>query len=474
MVGKSYIEEIVDFDAEASKIMHDASRRTFPLRTEIGILDDKKGGLVVLRPDKNRKIALHSASADPGIDDIAEYSSSLIRHLRSQAVHIGATPIAFTNIIERSDIPIGVIEQVADAFLEECEKYNLAIINGENAGHGYTVNAPVNISGTMISYIDASHPDGVFGKNGIPYIVLSPEGMPVYANSDGVGTKAEVYERTNKHQMFDAFAMLVDDAVKKAAAVKALSFVLEMGSNDVPSGILWRNGKKIAESINAYFAMQLEFLSSRINGYGESPYNIAGTCISLIDEHILSNIPHPKEGDFLIAVRDPDNPYTFRCNGISAARKGFESLYGEEWHTAVFEGITVGNWASFPSTIFYPYVKKLFEDSLISGFFHMSGGAYREKLAEPLSELGLSAKLDNLFEPSPAMVLLAEHLNMQEEELYRIWNMGNEAFVSTGRPDEVMKKLSNYGLEGRIAASGPLKKGRGLAIKTYKGKEIIF
>ncbi len=474
MVGKSYIEEIVDFDAEASKIMYDASRRTFPLRTEIDILDDKKGGLVVLRPDKNRKIALHSASADPGIDDIAEYSSSLIRHLRSQAANIGATPIAFTNIIERSDISLDVIEQVADAFLEECKKYKLAIMNGENAWHGYRVNAPVNISGTMISYIDAFHPDGVFGKNGIPYIVLSPEGMPVYANSDGIGTKAEVYERTDKHEMFDAFAMLVDDAAKKAATVRALSFVLEIGNENVPSGILWRNGNKIAEGINAYFAIQLEYLRERIRGYGSAPYNIGGTCISFIDEEALNNLPVPKKGDVLVAIRDPENRYTFRCNGISAARKGFESLYGEEWHTAVFEGITLGNWAVAPSTVFYPYIKQLFNHHLISGFFHMSGGAYREKLAEPLKEAGLSAKLDNLFEPSPAMVLLANHLNMHEEELYRIWNMGNEAFVSTGKPDEVMRKLHNYGLEGRIAASEPLKKGSGIAIETYTGREIVF
>ncbi len=468
----NYVKDVIDFDAAASEIMYDVSRKTFNFREEVEVIDDRKGGLAALRVKPGKKIAIHGAVADPWIDDIPEYAASLVSHLRAQARFLNARPIAFFDTIARSDVPISAIEQVAESLYSECRKYKLAILNGENAKLGSRVNAPLNLSGVMLSYIN--HPVGVFGRREIPYIVIEADGRLAYGNCDGEGTKIEVKERTGQYGMEDAIAMIADDAARKMGDIRALYFVMEAANNESPLAQLWRSGKAISEKIDSYFAIHREVVGERVAGYGSAPYNIEGTCISFIDEQSVKGMPSPKEGDYLFAIRNPENPFTFRSNGITEVREGFNSLYGSEWHRSVYSGITAGNWAGSPSTVFYPLVKRLFSAGLISGFFHMSGGAFKEKLAEPLADLGLGARLDNLYEPSPAMRLLAESQGITMEEAYRIWNMGNEAFVTTGKPDGLMNMLGKLGLEGRPAASQPLRKGLKLIIDAYNGEEVIF
>ncbi len=475
-MASDYVLEVIRNGDNASEVMHHVLKETLRFRPEVETIDASRGGLIVLRIPSGKKVVVHSAGGTSSIERSEEYAYSLIENLVVKAHAVGAEPIAFTDTLDMSAIDINSIKQAASGIYGAAQKYQVALVNGEIAGLGNRVRGAFNISGTMISYLPSSSglSQGVTERNGVPYIVLESSGLPFFMNSDGVGTKIEIAEMTGNHNnMPDLIAMLGDDAAKKAATILAISSVLEMGGDNVPAGMLRREGRLLCDAMGAYFSMQQEYLGSRVGGYGGDPYNLGGTCISVIDEEYLSHLPAPQEGDYLVAIRNLSNPYTFRSNGISVVRKVFRDMFGDNWSIAEFLGKTAGEWAGSPSTVFYPSARALFGEGLISGFYHMSGGAFKGKLADPLSKLSLSARLDNLFEPSPAMVKLAEAGHLSSEELYQIWNMGNEAIVATNNPEEVMLRLKGFGLEGRVA-SQPLQNGAGVEIMAYNGEMVRF
>ena len=63
----------------------------------------------------------------------------------------------------------------------------------------------------------------------------------------------------------------------------------------------------------------------------------------------------------------------------------------------------------------------------------MSGGAFNDKLAKPLAEHGLFAKVENLFEPHPVDVKLMGDTLL--EDAYATWPMGVDGLFTTSNPE---------------------------------------
>jgi phosphoribosylformylglycinamidine cyclo-ligase len=470
-MADNYIEDVIQKGDDASEVVHAVCERTWPFRKEVVVVDSSVGGLTVLKLDPESKVAVHSVGGTPNISDLERYVESLFTNLAAQSQKIGAKPVALTDTLDMSVIDIDIARTAARTMYDSAKRYGVSIINGEIAGLGDRVNTELNISGTMISEIDSKHPDGVFLKHGISYAVFPHEGKYVFANSDGVGTKIEIAERTGSHtNMHDLFAMLLDDTVKKAAWARVVSSVLERRGNFSSEGILRQRGIDLAGSMGIYFTMQSEDLGSRVNGYGYEPYNLGGTCVGLIDPADLEKQPAPQPGDYLLAVRDPKNP-NFRSNGITKVRNGLREIFGDEWHSAEFQGRKVGELAGAPSTILYPAFRALLRKGLASGVYHMSGGSHKGKLAVPLAKLGLHAEISDLFEPSPLMQRLVEHYKSTQEDAYAIWPMGNDGYVATSNIGEAVVVLNRHGLEVRCVGQIAKEPGRtGLTIKLPAGE----
>jgi phosphoribosylaminoimidazole (AIR) synthetase len=327
----------------------------------------------------------------------------------------------------------------------------------------------------MISAITEDHESGSLRMKDVEFAIFNHENMPIFMNSDGVGTKIEIAERTKHHtNMHDLFAMLMDDAIKKAAEVKVLSAVYESREKKVLLESLLRNsGKKLAKQTGITFTMQAEKLGERVNGYGDEPYNLGGTCVSLIDEKALANPPVPKPGNYIVVIRNKDNP-TFRSNGITKVREGLKQIYGEEWHMQKFNDHRVGKLAGAPSTVFYPVFRELWGRKFATSFSHMSGGAYEGKFARVFAKYGLYAEISDLFEPPALMQKLVEHYKLAPEEAYRIWNMGNEGYITTARLNDAVGVLRRYGLEGKsVGVVTAAHDKTGLTIK-LKDAEIYY
>ena len=316
-----------------------------------------------------------------------------------------------------------------------------------------------------------------FMLNGVHYTIFNPnikKGSLLYMNSDGVGTKTELYERAQKFEpaVEDWIAMDADDAAKINAVIQVLSGVIETRGN-IPVDKIIKHAKAVAKRCGFEAILQPEDLGNRLNTYNPNvdfAFSISGSAVSVVSESGLKNPPKPKEGDYVIAIK-AKGP---RSNGITDKRKAMVKLYDINWHEKP-EGKEYLDFLASPSTIFYPLFKELLDNKLATCVYHMSGGAYNGKLARPLAKENLFVSLDNLFEPDPRELSLAEQVG-SIETAYAKWPMGNEGFITTTKPIQTMDIIKEkYGLECRVVGSveKAVEGKTGVEIK-INGKTIYF
>ncbi len=477
------IDEYIEAEQEKGKsgaTMNSRCAPTLKHSNFVDIISTGKGGVAVLRPEKYC-VVVHSAGADSEKSEVAKYSASLVERLVNQARAISAVPIAFANVVDASTPENLKIELIAEPMIKMANKYKLAIMNGEVAMLGNRVNGVANLSGTMISLVErnsryfAGGPR-IFEVDDVQYAIFDPAEKPVFINSDGVGTKTEFYERAGKYELAlkDFMAMTLDDASKRAAKAKVISGVLET-RGDIPADVIVKHAAEFAKQIGLFGIIQHEPVGNRITGYDKNmpSYNISGSVVSTIEEKLLKNPPKPRANDYLLAIKGKSNP---RSNGITDLRKGMIAMLGDKWHKTV-EGRKFLEFLAEPSTILYPMFDELFSRGAASSVYHMSGGAYKDKLAKPLAEHGLFVEIKNMFKPDERMQKLAS--GTPNEIAYRKWPMGNEAFVTCGTLESAFRIIEKHGLHATCV--GQLKKddkGRTgvelIGIKDSKGENVKY
>ncbi len=161
-----------------------------------------------------------------------------------------------------------------------------------------------------------------------------------------------------------------------------------------------------------------------------------------------------------MALRDD-----FRSNGFSLVRKAFVSRYGKLWwnNSAAMEDTLA---AGSPSTQYDLPLNKLHGWYGLTGkeqlnpiipmhlIVHLSGGAIKSKFADDmLRPQGLSAVLDNLFEPPEIMQKCALWQGVSSQECYESWNGGQGALVVIDEYNENIftTAMKSHGIEVRRA-----------------------
>lgn len=456
-------------------------------------LANRSGGNLYVRiigPEKTR--ALHfptgqqvigHSSAGHG-SELEQAASSMVDKLIEQAREIGATPVAFTNIIDSRTGDLGMIRRVCETLVQKANANGLVIINGENAILGDIVDGDANVSGTMISI--APERSRVYGgvlpahetfrkhSHGPIFATFNPRGRYVTANCDGIGTKTRLYQRKGEWapSVNDFIAMVADDAAKiRRAKVEVISGVLEVSGNSDQIAPTMEMMRSRCADMNVLGTLQVE--TGKLNAFkkGEIAYNIGGTAIGTVTEEDLSNPFIPQSEDYVIAIRGKPNP---RSNGITSRREAMVKLLGENWHETPM-GRHFLEFLAQPSTVLYPVFRDLVEAGLATGVFHMSGGAYKGKLARPLAKNGLRAELDNLFHPDWREIALVETSGTSAEAAYGKFAMGNEGFVTTSRANHiaVLERMAGIGLDARVAGE-ITNTGTGVVLTAYNGENVSY
>ncbi|HLC98819.1 MAG TPA: AIR synthase related protein [Candidatus Nanoarchaeia archaeon] len=491
MGGKvdEYLLDIVEKGDKGSNLLEIV---TAPTLKNCEFVDVYAGRKRVLHIPNDYEMIIHTAGGDPRETDPASHAASMVKRLVGDSKRIGATPIAFGNVIDSNTGDIAMLESIANALVSMANDNKLVIMNGENAILGPRVNPAIqaNVMGTMISIIrsvDITDYNlySLFIKKGMAivsnttYARFDHKGMAVHMNLDGIGTKTEFYERLRAYErgLADFAAMNLDDTAKSGARALGLFGMCEM-NGDIPVNSILAHTGTLGQQIGVPIFLEFEQVGNRIMSYkpGVPAYNISGAAISLIDEERLMNPPKPSIGEHLIAIRGKPNP---RSNGISDKRKIAVKLFGQEYQDTP-EGREMLEFLAEPSTVLYPVFKKLLDENVATSVYHMSGGAYNGKLARPLAENGFYVHMEGLFEPDRREIQLSDAMNTATRDAYGKWPMGNDGFITTKDPDKAIKMIKDMGLEAKAVGriGGPVvKEGAeysGVDLKAFNGENVEY
>ncbi|MBU0536483.1 MAG: hypothetical protein KKE20_05930 [Nanoarchaeota archaeon] len=483
----AYLKEIIGKGDVGSDLLERKTALTLKNNEFADVYPGKKR---VLHTPFGYSLLVHSATGDMRETDPASHAASMAQRLVESSRMIGALPIAFGDVIDSNTGDIPMLESIADAMVSVANDNRLVIINGENAILGARVNPDVqaNVMGTMISLVKESEllirfPNlaqrGMDRIGTTSYAVFDPQGMAVHMNCDGIGTKTEFYERTKRYSLgvADFAAMNLDDTAKSGARALGLFGTCEM-SGDIPLNDILMEAGRLGQRIGVPIFLEPEHAGNRIMSYrpGVPAFNISGATVSLIDKDRLMNPPKPSAGEYLVAIRGRPNP---RSNGITDKRMIAVELCGPEYQDTP-EGRDLLEFLAEPSTVLYPVFKSLLDEGVATSVYHMSGGAYKGKLAKPLANAGIYAEIDNLFEPDRREIMISNARYTSINTAYAKWPMGNDGFITTKDPDKAIRMIESMGLEAKVAgrlfpaleADG--EKYGGANIRAYNDKEVIF
>ena len=496
-IQDEYYEKIIKPGDRGSDLLTEAIAKTIG-NSEFARIEGNPYQLTGLRIPAGQCVVVNSDVGEGST--LASKARSLVERLSHNAIdELGARPIAFTNIIDSTTGDDSVILPIRDTLVSVANEKRLAIINGENAILGSRVvgdssygkfaekiNGSANISGTMFSIVEPdelfrrgiTNANGIYrSKNGTAFILFPSTGEFLFANSDGVGTKHEFYERLGVDSWIkanrDAIAMDADDAGKNAARIIAYSGVCErnLAAKDI-GGIVPAEMSGLCQKLGFFGTLELRIGNYQSYKEGIPAFNIGGSAISIIPDVRLTNLPVPKEGNYLVVLRSRiPNP---RSNGITAKREGMEKLHGKEWQETPW-GKYFMQFLAQPSTIFYPFFMEVFDKGLADSVYHMSGGAFDGKLARPLAKQGLYVELDNLFEADPREIALASVTSNSIAASYGKCSMSNEAFIATDYPHEVIDRAIRRGYDARKAGRIERNPDGKTGVKFYAlGQEVSF
>jgi phosphoribosylaminoimidazole (AIR) synthetase len=431
MVTDSYVADIEE-KAFGSELLADLARPTLDNRY-VRKFSSGRNGINVLQIPDGYVVVGHSSGGDHRIEDPGEYSESVFRKLIGDARSMKIKPIAVASVIDARETEEAFVRAVGEPFARLAQEYGVAIVNGELAKLGDMMGCPCNISATMLGIVKRGQLEekleGVIKDGGTNYFIFDPDGKYVWMNSDGIGTKSLIYARMLRHDSWrnslkDLLAMQLDDKGKFGGGAVASFNVVE--ASTYPA---LRHLEKAAESmeraIGIPLIMQYEHVGNRIIGpNGERRvWNASGTLVSLVDEETLRNMPKPQEGDYLIAIKGDG-----RSNGFTDRRKIMINQFGESWHLNPL-GKLYGEFLTKPSIIFYHIFAELIKSGLAKSVYHMSGGAYRDKLSKPISREGLGVEVGfergaELFAPDPREITLLLTLQVLKQLIQNLqWVM---------------------------------------------------
>jgi len=309
--------------------------------------------------------------------------------------------------------------------------------------------------------------------------------------ADGAGTKTILVDAAQTWQQaaFDVMAMCGGDVTRDGGLPVAFSNVLDVSNLGKEGDATNRAFRQTLLGLGAAAALEgvvliggetaeLGVCVGSENPGATTKFNWSGFMLGLYrqEKMTLGNTVH--EGQIILALKENG----FRSNGISLVRQAFRTVFGEHWWENPATGEAIQE-AATPSVL---YDKMLAE---ANGWFgptripaelivHLTGGSFGTKLGSKLRPLGLSARLNDLFEPPPIMQQCADWLGLDDEEAYRVWHGGQGALVVLHESDveRFLAVTKVHGVGAKVCGKITKEDNPAITItsKFRSGKEIRY
>lgn len=263
---------------------------------------------------------------------------------------------------------------------------------------------------------------------------LSRYHEPVFvASTDGVGTKIRVAVAAGVHDTvgYDLVAHCVDDILVQGAVPLFFLDYMALGKMEPD---------KVAAIVSGFARACAEFGCPLLGGetaempgtYAEDDYDLAGFIVGVVEKERA--LPRGiDEGDILVGL-----PSTgLHTNGYSLARKVLFEALGHDVGTRLPElGTTVGRALLATHRGYLAALEPLLERDKIRGLAHITGGGFSGNVPRTLPQ-GLGARLRRRsWEVPPLFRLIQRGGDIDDDEMYRTFNMG-VGMVAAVAPDDL-------------------------------------
>jgi phosphoribosylformylglycinamidine cyclo-ligase len=191
--------------------------------------------------------------------------------------------------------------------------------------------------------------------------------------------------------------------------------------------------------------------------YAEGEYDIAGFIVGVVDRAGVIDGRTIEPGDVLIGL-----PSTgLHTNGYSLARRVLFDVAGWNADTFVDElQSTVGDALLATHRSYLSVVRPLLRERLVKGLAHITGGGITENLPRILPDV-CAARIDrHAWRVPPIFRVLQSRGTIDEDEMFRAFNMGIGMIVVCARrdADAVLDRLAAAG-EPQAVAIGSIVAG---------------
>ena len=243
------------------------------------------------------------------------------------------------------------------------------------------------------------------------------------SGTDGVGTKLMVAKAAGKHDTIgiDCVAMCVNDIIAQGAEPLFFLDYIACGRND--PALLEQVVKGVADGcVQAGAALVGGETAEMPDMYQSDEYDLAGFTVGVVEKERIIDGSAIRPGDVLVGLPSSGA----HSNGFSLIRKALFEQGGLNPGDRPKElgGPTLAEELLTPTRIYVSALKPLFEQGLLHGVAHITGGGFVEKVPRILPA-GTAAefRVDSWTVP-PIFDMIERYGQVDHMEMYNIFNMG--------------------------------------------------
>ena len=254
------------------------------------------------------------------------------------------------------------------------------------------------------------------------------------SGTDGVGTKLKIAMMLDKHDTIgiDVVAMCVNDVLAQGALPLFFLDYIAVGHND-PCKIEAIVSGVAQGCVLANCALVGGETAEMPDMYGVDEYDIAGFTVGAVEKSKLITKGKVKAGDVIIGIASSG----VHSNGFSLVRKIVLKDNKIDLNTKYDElnGLSIGEALLTPTKIYVKPISEVFKEVDVLAIAHITGGGFYENLPRCIDDNQGIVIDKNSFEVLPIFKLLQKLSNIEDKEMFNVFNMGIGMCVFVSKED---------------------------------------
>jgi len=291
---------------------------------------------------------------------------------------------------------------------------------------------------------------GDVGHFGGLYALPGDEKRALVASCDGVGTKILLYSEAGRHEGVgeDLVSHCVNDIAVLGA--RPLFFLDYIAGSRLPADVLEPLLRGFTDACLSRNIALLGGETAEMPGvYAPGAYDVVGFIAGIVERADIVDGSSIESGDRLIGLPSSG----LHTNGYSLARKALLEMAGLSLDDRP-EGLgeSVGEALLRPHLCYLRPISRLTSEGVARGFAHITGGGLEDNVPRILPD-GRGARVRKGRWPVPPIFrLIQERGSVDEDEMFRVFNMGiGLVAVVAARDEERAIELCRE--EGTVALS---------------------